>query len=357
MPSHEPPDTQDLVDELDLQLINCLQFRPRASWAVIARVLGVDPVTVARRWERLERAGLAWVTCYYSVPSTDHVLSYVEIEVAGASVADVAVEVARHDYVASVHHTTGPRSLVVGVVGPDPAIISKYVSESLCTIDGIAATRAEIVTGKYGNASEWRLQALSPAQRHALQSAYPRPVAAPTAPIPPAEEQRILRILAVDGRMSTTDLARRLGVSEATARRRVNRLFTENGATIRCELSQRISGWPQTGILWSRAPIDTLDTVARALATLPVVRACLTTTGRNNIMLFAWLRDVQDMHQLEQAVSHAAPAVEITDRAFCLRSFKRIGTLIDDSGRNAGHPGPPPGLSPANPVAGPSPRL
>lgn len=332
--------TQNSVDELDLLIINCLQIRPRASWSVLGRVLDVDPVTIARRWERLEAAGLAWVSCYFALPNPDRVMAYLEIEVAGTQLTAVAEHLVRHQEVVSVHHTTGSRSLVASVVGADPAAVSHYVSDSLATLDGIVATRAEIVTGKYSDAGEWRLRALSPSQRDALQAACPRPAASPSGgPVQP-DDQRIVRALAANGRRSATDLARQIGVSEATARRRLNRLVAENRVTFRCEISQQVSGWPQTGILWARVPVGALDSVARTLSVLPVIRACLTTTGSSNLLLFAWLRDVRELHQFERAVAQAAPEAEITDRAFCLRSFKRLQLVLDDDGRTSGLPVP-----------------
>ena len=51
-----------LADELDLQIVNCLQLQPRASWTLGGEALDVDPVTVARRWQRLSSAGIAWVS-------------------------------------------------------------------------------------------------------------------------------------------------------------------------------------------------------------------------------------------------------------------------------------------------------
>ncbi|GAA4485863.1 Lrp/AsnC family transcriptional regulator [Rhodococcus olei] len=326
---------QDLVDELDLAIINCLQIRPRASWVHVGRVLEVDPVTVSRRWDRLVAQGLAWVTCF-GHPNTNRVMAYIEVDVAGAHVHTVAEQVSSHPAVASVHHTTGARSLVLSVVGADPVAISHYVSDHLGTVEGIVATRSEMVTAIHGEASEWRLRTLSPSQRRALQTAYPRPSAPATTTAPSDDEYRIMQALATDGRMSTTDLARHLGVSEATARRRVNRLLGEGRAALRCEIAQEISGSPHTGLLWARAPLDVLDNVARSLSELPEVRACLSITGRNNLMLFTWLRNVGDLQRIERTVSGVAPELEVTDRAFCLRSVKRLGRLIDDRGRSAG---------------------
>ncbi|MGW1327901.1 AsnC family protein [Streptomyces antibioticus] len=50
--------------ETDLQFIPALQIHPRAPWSLVGAVLGVSPATVARRWARLNDAGLAWATGY-----------------------------------------------------------------------------------------------------------------------------------------------------------------------------------------------------------------------------------------------------------------------------------------------------
>lgn len=326
----------DFVDESDLRLINCLQIRPRASWAALGRVLQLDPATVARRWDRLQRAGLAWVTCHHGRSNADDLLAYVEVEIAGTPVDQVAREVAHDPMVVSVHHTTGFRSLVLSVMAPDPLAISSFVSEFLAAIPGVTAARTEVVTRRYADASAWRLDALTHSEVEALQKGCPRPEVVVVSSPPSPEERALLHELVDDGRISTMELARRLEVSEATVRRRLNRLFREGRAALRCEVSQAVSGWPHTGILWARAPIDDLDRVAHTLAGLPVVRACLTTTGRHNIMLFAWLRDVAELHQLERQVINKAPELEVIDRAYSLRSFKRIGLLLDETGHSTG---------------------
>lgn len=51
-----------VADEVDLKIVNCLQLHPRASWTLVGEALDIDPVTVARRWQRLSSTGIAWVT-------------------------------------------------------------------------------------------------------------------------------------------------------------------------------------------------------------------------------------------------------------------------------------------------------
>ncbi|WP_228524540.1 AsnC family transcriptional regulator [Rhodococcus rhodochrous] len=50
------------IDEIDLRIINALQWSPRSTWDALAGPLGLDAATVARHWRRLERERLAWTT-------------------------------------------------------------------------------------------------------------------------------------------------------------------------------------------------------------------------------------------------------------------------------------------------------
>ncbi|MFJ5195310.1 AsnC family protein [Streptomyces sp. NPDC088394] len=51
------------LDDVDQALVHALQIAPRAGWNEIGAVLGLDAVTVARRWHRLTDAGAAWISC------------------------------------------------------------------------------------------------------------------------------------------------------------------------------------------------------------------------------------------------------------------------------------------------------
>ena len=48
-----------ILDDLDEQIVRCLQLRPRAAFSRIGEVLAVSEQTVARRYRRLQRAGRA----------------------------------------------------------------------------------------------------------------------------------------------------------------------------------------------------------------------------------------------------------------------------------------------------------
>ena len=53
------------VDEADVVLLDALHANPRVSFERLGPVLGISPVTAARRWQKLSESGAAWVS---SVP-------------------------------------------------------------------------------------------------------------------------------------------------------------------------------------------------------------------------------------------------------------------------------------------------
>ena len=53
------------MDDVDFALVNALQLSPRAGWAQLEAVLGVDASTLSRRWARLIESGLVWIAVNY----------------------------------------------------------------------------------------------------------------------------------------------------------------------------------------------------------------------------------------------------------------------------------------------------
>jgi len=110
------------VDEVDLALVNALQIRPRASWSLVGRVVGIDPVTAARRWERLERNGQAWISAYPPI-TPNQANAFVEIECEPGRGVPVAEELAEDPQAMTVDVTAGGRDVLVTVCAPNPQVL------------------------------------------------------------------------------------------------------------------------------------------------------------------------------------------------------------------------------------------
>jgi DNA-binding Lrp family transcriptional regulator len=147
------------------------------------------------------------------------------------------------------------------------------------------------------------------------------------------EDKRLLVQLGLDGRSSYTALARAAGVSEATARRRVNSLVASGTVVLRAEVATHLAGWRVPVILSVDAPTARLAETAAAIARLRHVRLCATLAGTPAIVVAVWLRDVQALHGIETTLAKAIPEITVTERLVTLRTVKRMGRLLDEDGR------------------------
>lgn len=77
--------------------------------------------------------------------------------------------------------------------------------------------------------------------------------------------------------------------------------------------------------------------MGRSAVTIPEIRACCAVSGRANLLLFAWFRDIQDLQALEQLLVERLGHITIIDRAACIHSMKRLGRLLDEDGRSVGN--------------------
>jgi DNA-binding Lrp family transcriptional regulator len=329
---------QDFVDELDLSLINALQVAPRAPWSALGAALGVDPVTAARRWERLEASGLAWVTCVAGpLAHGEFCMAYIEVACRPGALDAVAAALNGHPEVRYLHHLAAEYELLVVVAVPGPADVAAYLGGRLAVTDGVAGYRAHLRTAGYREPSGWRLHTLTPAQRAALEAAA-RPSAQPDRRHvrTDAVDRALFALLHEDGRMPVNRVAERSGISEASARRRVGRLLANQLVRLRCEVAQSVSGAPVSAVLRLRVPPERLEATARQLAVLRETRMCCALTGPHNLLLMLWLPSLGDLPRFEAALAGRAPGLEVADRAVCLRTLRQMSRLLDASGRAVG---------------------
>ncbi|MGI5468611.1 Lrp/AsnC family transcriptional regulator [Streptomyces sp. CA-132043] len=319
------------LSELDAQLIHALQISPRASWQTIAPVLGIDPVTAARRWSRLERAGLAWVTAYPGARRLDRMcVAFVEIDCVAGSVETVTRTLVGLPQVATVEQMAGGRDLVITVFVPGLAALSELLLRRIAELPGVTATRAAIGTRVYGEGSRWRLRALDARQREALRTAEaPGSAAGPL----DAQDRALITEMSRDGRGSAVDIGRAVGLSAPTVRRRLGRLLADRDIALRCEVARELTEWPITATLWASVPATHLAETARVLLGLPEVRLCAAVTGRQNLLFTLWLQSVQDVQRLEIQLGERLPHLQLHDRAIVLKQSKLMGRALDDQGR------------------------
>jgi len=317
------------LDEDDLALVEALQRDPRAPWTHVAEMTGTNAVTAARRWERLRDSGVAWITAT-PAPGSQHaqLLAYVEVSCLPSEKVRVARQLASDAHALSVDITAGGRDLLMTVAAVDLPTLGRYLLERLDRVPGVTGTHVRVATRLYAEGSTWRLGVL-PGGADRGESSVPavRPAVLDDV------DRELMSALGVDGRASYATLAELTGTSQATARRRVDRLIGSGAVLLRTDVAAPLAGLPVMTVLSANAPAARLDSVAQRLGQLRQVRLSATLAGTPSLLVTAWLSSLEEVHRFEQRVAQQAPEADIVNRLVVLRSLKRMGRLLDEAGR------------------------
>jgi len=121
-------------------------------------------------------------------------------------------------------------------------------------------------------------------------------------------DRAIVKALTLDGRLSYTDLAERVGLSVSAAHQRVRRLEQRGvlkGYSARVDYTAL--ELPLTAFVAIR-PLDPsqADDAPDRLANLPEIEACYSVAGEDHYLLLVRVRGPQDLERLLQDIRSAA---------------------------------------------------
>ncbi|MFF1260451.1 MULTISPECIES: Lrp/AsnC family transcriptional regulator [unclassified Streptomyces] len=324
--------------ELDLALVDALQAAPRAPWSRIGRALGVDATTAARRWERLRAGGLAWVSAYDSAKATT--VAYVEVRCRPRAVESAGAALADMPWVFSVDETAGDFDLLASVVAADLPALGRSVHGLIGGLRGVRSTRTRLGITLYSEGGDWRMRAMEPsgdAELSAPRTSHPTPYSAHMHHRPPPEDQALLEALGRDGRLGYTDLGTATGMSEHTARRRLQRMVRDRDITFRCDLAHPLAGLSTVVLYRTAVPHTHLEATGNALARREEVRLAVSVSGSDNLLVMVWLRGLHAIDPFEAHLAERFPHLKVSDRTVFLHTRKRMGRLLDTTGRAVGH--------------------
>ncbi|MDR2322633.1 MAG: AsnC family transcriptional regulator [Microbacterium sp.] len=312
------------LDEIDLALIHALQLDARAPWTRVAAAIGVDAATVVRHWSALREEGLAWLTAW---PTPERWASSTDLALVlahpGAS-AEARAALVRRPWVLGVDETSAGLLLLVAASAGLPQLGERVRDlETEATV-----LRMDVAASVAAEDSTWRLRVLSAAQQRLLRSERPSVVEGARPPKPQAVAE-IAETLDEDPRMPSATLGARLGVSEATARRAVDRATAAGLLRFGCDLAMPAAGFRRGAVLWARSA-DPEAAAARA-ARLPEVHRAVVVVGPAPLSVSVRARSLTALPAIERSWG---PDVEIVDRWTVLRPIKRNGHELDAAGRS-----------------------
>jgi Lrp/AsnC family transcriptional regulator for asnA, asnC and gidA len=141
-------------------------------------------------------------------------------------------------------------------------------------------------------------------------------------------DRQIIRILQQDGRIPNVEIARRVGMSEATIRKRMDRLVAEGVIRIVAIPNADQVGFSTVTFIALDVDLAHVKLIADQLACLPEVRAIHYTTGESDLILEAWFPSSNDL--LRFLTQHVAsiPGIQRTATSHVLRTLKDASTWV-----------------------------
>jgi Lrp/AsnC family transcriptional regulator for asnA, asnC and gidA len=108
-------------------------------------------------------------------------------------------------------------------------------------------------------------------------------------------DRRIIKMLQTNGRLSNTEVARALDVTETTVRKRIAHLLDEKLLTIVAVPSPEAVGTTLSAILGVSVDLPAMQTVADTIKTYPEVRYVGLATGRYELLVEAFFVDQEHL--------------------------------------------------------------
>lgn len=281
------------LDELERGIVAALQVDGRASWRTIANVLGEHERTVARRGNALLESGVVSVT---------------GLRVSGGAVvlrgqcsmgaARLAVEALAQRQDSSFAYLVTGVSDVVAEILLTSERLEAVVSTELPAVPGMARLETFPVLKYFQTIRQWRLGALSPEQRRQLgDTDHEQGIRlGATARMEHPGDEAVAACLTQDGRMPIERIARTAGLSETTARRRVEALLSAQVVHLRTLVEPADVGLPLEALLWIKVPPARLDEAGRAFAAHPRVRYAAAIAGTFQLVVDATLRTMDEFY-------------------------------------------------------------
>ena len=126
-------------------------------------------------------------------------------------------------------------------------------------------------------------------------------------------DRRIIELLQVNGRASNARVAREVGVSEGTVRRRLRRLVQDEIVRVVAVPDPEKMGYNTVALIGVQADPDKQDDVATRLAELPETQYVALTTGSFDIFVWVALASSEELGNFLRHKVGPTPGVRRTE--------------------------------------------
>ncbi|MGW6726018.1 Lrp/AsnC family transcriptional regulator [Nocardia sp. NPDC055029] len=320
------------LDEDDRRILHAIQLDGRASFARIATVLGLSERAVSRRYHRLRSRlvlRVVGVTRHDPRAQADWLL---RITAPPASVDALARALAARNDTSWIASLAGSGELTCMLRTTATTREAGDVLEQFRRRADINTMTAQRLLTPVAGVGGWpgRLQALTLEEQAAIAPAPATltPERSWTDTPRSAADERLLALLAIDGRMSIARLAAVSGIPESTVRRRIGELTERGVLMFEVEVDPKFYGCNLDVICWLDARPSALRVVTDAIGSHAEVAFAATTTGASNVLTLLEFTAADELHDYLADRIGGLPGVHHVRSEIISGWIKRAGPLL-----------------------------
>jgi Lrp/AsnC family transcriptional regulator for asnA, asnC and gidA len=135
-------------------------------------------------------------------------------------------------------------------------------------------------------------------------------------------DREIISYLQYDGRMPFTKIAKALGISEGTVRRRVNQLNANGVLQIVAIVEPHVMGWKEAAIIGISVKANLISSIADEIAKLPEVAYLSQAAGEFDLIAEVFCKDREHFVSFLNNKLQQIPGVERTQSFMMLKMHK-----------------------------------
>jgi Lrp/AsnC family transcriptional regulator for asnA, asnC and gidA len=262
------------LDGLDRQIMAALVRNGRASWRLIAEVLGQQERTVARRGNKLLESGAVRINAFVNpVAVSSRSAFLLRVQATPRELRHVCSWLADQDECSWVSALSGTNEAVAGIfLAPDG--LAELLYHRLAAVDGIQSFCMMPLFDYFRTPSGWMPDVLTKQQYAALHSDEDGRLAGKASGRPPLDDtsRTLAMLLHGNGRATVDELASELSVSKATVSRRLDSMTSTGIVFIRAVVDLAAFGFPVESLITITCSGASTKTLGEYVAGLPVTR-------------------------------------------------------------------------------------
>ncbi|WP_234356783.1 Lrp/AsnC family transcriptional regulator [Streptomyces sp. NBRC 110028] len=320
----------------DVRIMRALQVAPRASFASIAAALGLTESAVSRRYRRLRADGVIRVAGVVDPGALGQSKWLVRLRCRPGGVTAIADALARRDDVSWVALTAAGSEITCAVRSRTREqredLLGRRLPRTASVIDINASAMLRQFVGGRGHYWAALRGTLTPEQESMLgKGGHPfteGPVVAREPLRLTAEDEKLLDLLAADGRAGLVDLAAAAGLTPGRASRRLDALTQRRVVHIDVEIAAAALGYRTQANLWLHVHPSAVKSVGRALAREPGIAFAAAVSGPHNIHAVAHCRDLDELFEFTTDRIGSLPGLQSMEVSPLHHQVKQAGTLL-----------------------------